>query len=151
MSGYKVAPNMTIPPAKYLDAANWSESYSNPIRLLADPTPTNLTVDNFKALLCERLPSKAIEVQSIFFDNELANLRQKPDEPLNTYYKRVTNLMQRVDAKDRPINSAVDSLILLESTILNTIFRAFIRELSNTEVKKKATVWRLLIDHYVLY
>ena len=74
MSGYEVASNMTIPSAKYLedismlfteDAADWSESYSDVIRLLADSAPTDQIVNNFKALLCERFPSKAIEVQPV--------------------------------------------------------------------------------------
>ena len=70
------------------------------------------------------------------FDIELAELHQRTDEPLATYCKRVTNIMQRVGAKDRPTSG---TLTLLESAILDTILRAFIRGLTDIEVRREAT------------
>lgn len=148
MSGYKSENDGTIPAQTYLDslsmlltddAAEWSESHPDAIRLLAETSPNPQTVDSFKSLFCERFPSKAVEVTPVPFDVELSDLRQKPDEPLATYYKRITNLMQRVGAKDRPAASSGTTLTLLESAMLDTILRAFIRGLIDTNVRKEAT------------
>ena len=47
--------------------------------------------------------------------------------------------MQRIDVKNRSITISivVDTLSLLESTMLNIILKAFIRDLSNQKIKKK--------------
>ena len=83
LSGYKQADGL-IPPDKYLDAFNmlltddagdWADSHPNAIRLLNTKEPTKATVDTFKALLCERFPSKAAELTPVPFDVELAELR----------------------------------------------------------------------------
>ena len=94
------------------------------------------TVNAFKFLLCERFSSKAIEVTSVFFDVELSELKQRSDESLIAYYKRVINLMQRVEIKDR---ASIITLILLESIMLNIILRVFIRDLFDSEIRKKTT------------
>jgi hypothetical protein len=75
----------------------------------------------------------------ISIDVKLTELRQKSDETLVSYYKRVTELMQRVDARDRS-NSHADEFILssLKSVMLNTILRAFIRELFDSEIRREA-------------
>ena len=147
MSGYKV--DGVIPAVTYLenlsmlltdDAAEWSESHPDAVRLLNETDPTPQAVESFKSLFCERFPSKAVEVTPIPFDVELSELRQRTDEPLNAYYKRVTNLMQRVGAKDRPAATpSTSTLTLLESAMLDTILRSFIRGLSDPETRKEAT------------
>lgn len=110
MSSYKAANNNTIPADLYLEnlsmlltseAATWSESYSEAIHFLAEPNPAQVTVNQFKALLCERFPSNAVELTPIPFDVELAELKQREDESLAGFYNRVTNLIQRVKTKDR--------------------------------------------------
>jgi hypothetical protein len=75
----------------------------------------------------------------ISIDVKLTELRQKSNETLVFYYKRVTELMQRVDARDRS-NLHADEFILssLKSVMLNTILRAFIRELSDSEIRREA-------------
>jgi hypothetical protein len=117
LSGYKQADG-TIPPEKYLNAFNmlftdeagdWADSHPDAIRLLSTDEPTKTTVDTFKALLCERFPSKAAELTPIPFDVELAELRQKHDESLVNYYKRVLNLVNRFGGRDRPATSALSS------------------------------------------
>ena len=119
------------------EATVWSESHANAIRLLNEPSPTQQTVDQFKALLCERFPAKSVEIASVPFDIELSRLHQQPDEPLSAYYRRTINLMQRVGAKDRPLGTGV-VLIMLESATLNIILRAFIRGFNDMEVRKEA-------------
>lgn len=139
-----------FPPAKYLDnlsmllideASDWSESHPEAVRLLeeAEVAPSQSTVENFRSLLCEKFPSKAIEIVPIPIDVELSELHQRPDESLATYYKRVSNLMQRVGARDRPVSAAIAGLTTLESSMLDIILRAFIRGLNDPELRKEAT------------
>ena len=122
------------------DAADWAESHPDAIRMLADPDPTQATVDDFKALFCERFPSKIVETTPVAFDVELSDLHQKPDESLSTYYGRVTSLMRRIGAKDRPASTPSSTpFTLLESAMLDTILRSFIRGLNDPEIRKEAT------------
>lgn len=69
LSGYKV--NGVINPSTYLDslnmlltddAAEWAESHPEAIRLLAIEEPTAQDLANFRSLLCERFPTKAVEI-----------------------------------------------------------------------------------------
>ena len=150
MAGYKTGSPPTIPPNTYLDslsmlltdeAAEWSESHPTAVHLLGETSPTSDSVSSFRALLCERFPSKAIEITPIPLDLELSDLHQNKDEPLSAYYQRVVSLMQRVGAKDRSlVQLPVDStLTTLESTMLDTILRAFIRGISDIKIRQEAT------------
>lgn len=146
MAGYKNNPG-TIPPKLYLDsldmlltddANDWAESHPEASRLLALDEPDQAAVDSFKSLICEKFPSKAIEVAAIPFDVEISELRQRSDEALSAYYKRVCNLMQRVGTRDRS-TATHSTLTVLESTMLDTILRAFVRGLSDNNIRKEAT------------
>ncbi|KAF6238681.1 hypothetical protein HO173_003187 [Letharia columbiana] len=139
-----------FPPAKYLgyldmllvdDASEWSESHPEAVRLLteAEHSGSQQTIQQFRAIFCEKFPSKAVEVSAIPFDVEIADLHQRPEESLASYFKRVTNLMQRVGIKDRPAATPSAAFSLLESTMLDTILRAFIRGLNDQEIRKEAT------------
>ena len=98
-------------------------------------------INNFKYLLCERFFNKIIKVQLTFFDVKLNELRQKSNESLIAYYKRIINLMYRVEIKNRSIFTSIDINIfsLLKFAILNTILRVFIKKLLNSKIRKKAT------------
>ncbi len=93
----------------------------------------------FRSLFCDRFFFRVVEIVFISIDVKLTELRQKSDETLISYYKRVTELMQRVDARDRS-NPHADEFILsfLKSVMLNTILRAFIRELFDSEIRREA-------------
>lgn len=87
LSGYKVSG--VINPSTYLnslnmllmdDAAEWAESHPDAIRLLAIEEPTAQDPASFRSLLCERFPTKAVEISPISFDPELSELHQRSDE-----------------------------------------------------------------------
>ncbi len=140
-----------FPAAKYLgylnmllveDAAKWSEKDPDARRLLAEAksAPTEATVNNFRTVFCEAFPSREIEASPIPFEVELAELHQRPNEALSAYYKRVSALMKGVGAKDRPASTpASPGLSPLESAFLDTVLRAFIRGLTDQEIRKEAT------------
>ena len=119
------------------ETAICSESYPEAVRLLAEVAPDQNIVAHFRALSCERMPSTAVEITRISLDVELAELKQRDSEPLSAYYKRVTNLMQRVGVKDRSDNAA--PLIMLESAMLDTVLRAFVRGIKDQELRTEAT------------
>ena len=140
-----------VPPGKYLsyldllmteDAADWAEENPDAAKHLATDAPTQDTVDNFLALFKERFPSKAIETTPITFDSELADLKQKQDEALATYYTRTINLMQKYGAKDRPqltsgSTAAPKTLSLAEASLLDTFLRQWIKGLQDFTIKEK--------------
>jgi hypothetical protein len=136
-----------VPSARYLstldllltdEAADWAETNPDVINLLLDPAPTELTIAHFKSLFQERFPAKSLEISPVSFDVELNDLRQRPDESLLAYYKRVLCMMQRVGAKDRPTANA-GVLSLLESAMLDTILRAFIKGIADEDVRRDST------------
>ena len=146
MSDYKTVVIDAISADKYFesinmlfidDVANWSESHSDAIRLLNDSVFIQFTVISFKSLLCERFFSKIVEIISVSFDVKLTELRQRDDEFLADYYKRIISLMQRIDAKNKFVFAATIILILLESVMLNIILRAFIKNLFDSKIRKK--------------
>lgn len=100
-----------------------------------EEAPTQQTIDNLRSLSCERFPAKAVEVTPIPFNVELAELQQRTDEPLSSYYKRVTSLMQRVSAKDRATGTR---LSLLESAMLDSIIRAFVKGITDHTIRQEA-------------
>ena len=147
-----------FPPDRYLryldmllieNASNWSESNPKAIRLLAEPemTPTQQIIQQFRAVFCERFPSKAVKATSIPSDIEITELRQRPEETLSTYYKRVLNLMQRVRAKDRPASTPNTAFTLLESSMLDIIRGpSFVVLMTMRSGKKQLATWHPLID-----
>ena len=86
--------------------------------MLNDSVFIQLTVVSFKSLLCERFFSKIVEIIFVSFDVELVELRQRDDEFLANYYKRVIDLMQRIDAKNKFAFAVAIILILLEFVIV---------------------------------
>ena len=149
MKGYKTEDG-SIPADTYLeflnvlltdDAADWAESHPDAVRLLNEPEPTQATVDSFKALFCNRFPTKAVEITPVPFDIEVQDLRQNPEESLASYYRRTISIMQRVGLKDRQANNPVplSSMAPMESAMLDTVLRAFTRGLANPETRMEAT------------
>ena len=121
------------------DAADWAEINYDVINILSNPEPDSNAVAYFKNLFQKRFPTKSSKVNQISFDSELQNLRQKRDEFLLTYYKRVLLMMQRVGAKNRPISGSGIILSFLRMAMLDSIIRAFIRGLIEDQVKLDST------------
>ncbi len=149
MFEYRV--NNLISSDKYLFSLNkllidetveWFESHLDVIRLLNDSTLIQDTINAFKFLFCDRFSSRVVEIVSVSIDVELVELKQKSDETLVSYYKRMTSLMQRVDARNRSISSSShlseSILFSLKSAMLNIILRTFIRELFELEIRREA-------------
>ena len=144
---YELTPHRvdgTVPPSKLLEcinllltdeAAEWAETNPDAARLLGDEKRTAETAFAFRNLFQERFPARSIDLPTVSFDIELSELKQRPDEPISSYYKRFTALMLRVGARDRPA-AGLAVLSLLESATLDVIMKAFIKGLFDDEVRK---------------
>ena len=88
----------------------------------------------------DRFSAKTDELITLTFDFELNGLHQKENETLSAYYKRMITLMKRVNARDRPISAtAVTSLTLIETAVLEMIMKAFVRSLYDEDVQQRTT------------
>jgi hypothetical protein len=55
--------------------------------LLAELNPTQDTVNRFKARFVDRFPGLATQARPVFFDVEMAEMKQDQDETLPAYYR----------------------------------------------------------------
>ena len=146
MSEYKM--DGRIPPDKFMksidllltgEAGEWSECHPKAIRLLKDPTPTPQTVADFKALLYERFPFKALELASVSIDTELQELKQRAEESLAAYYKRTIGIMQRMRVSDRSTVLESTPLSPLKAIMLDKVFRSFVEGIKDVRVRREAS------------
>ena len=146
LEGYQV--DGVVPPSRIIQAFNlllvgdaeaWAESHPRAKAILTSEPPTRDSVANFRSLLCERFPAKSTEVAPVSFNTELSELKQQ-DESLSAYYERVSAMMQRVGARDRPHSQAPGTqLTLLEEAMLDNIMRSFLKGLADPDVCREAT------------
>ena len=111
-------------------------------------------IETFKILLCNRFSFQIEKVTTLSTKIELYEFKQSNEKFLISYYKRIAIHMQRINAKNRIINANI-SLIVLKIYILNTILKTFIKEISNSKIKKKTikkimTTNRFLTNVYQL-
>ncbi len=120
------------------EMTEWSKSHSDTIRLLNDSSSIHDTINAFKFLFCNRFSFRVVEVILVSIDVKLTELRQKQDETLTAYYKKIIDLMQRIKIKNRSIfQDITSSLFSFESAMLNIILRTFIRELFEFEIRRE--------------
>ena len=99
------------------------------MRLLTKIVFNQNIVTHFQALLCKRFSFNVVEITSVFFDVELTELKQRENEFLSSYYKRIINLMQRIEVKNK--NDSATSLFMLKSIMLNTVLKIFIKNITD--------------------
>ena len=85
------------------EASDWAETDFNVMNLFLDSVSIQNSVFFFKNLFQKRFFSKSIESCSVSFNSEFQNFKQKSNEFLIVYYKRIFCMMQRVNAKNRSI------------------------------------------------
>ena len=124
------------------EANSWAEAHPMTSDILSSNDLFAKSVATLKSFLYERFPSKSSKISTFNFDVELSELKQQ-DESFATYYKRVTSIMQRVGAKNRITETP---LILFESTMLDTIMRAFLKDLPDNHVRHETTKKLIAVD-----
>ena len=121
------------------DVYNQVETYPQTIQILDLDKSKDKSIIPFRSLLYTRFPIKSIEVSLISFNIKLLKLKQYK-ESLIAYYKRLTILIQYIKIRDRPfkIIEVISTLSILEVAILKSIIKAFLRGLSNPDIRCKA-------------
>ena len=92
-------------------------------------------IQAFKILLCDRFSSQIEKATILSTKIELYEFKQSKEEFLMSYYKRIAAHMQKVDAKNRIIDASI-FLIVLKIYILDIILKIFIKETSDSKIKK---------------
>ena len=116
------------------EASTWTETNSEIVYFL---TFNHFIIDEmkrFKILLCERFSTKVQIFTTINFDEKMMNLRQKNDEILMFYYKRVAFIMFQIETRNRDIISLIQTKFIL----LNTVIRIFVWRISDRYVQIEA-------------
>lgn len=117
------------------DAADWAES-SPEISTLFAGSHTSESLDRFLSLFKERFPTKSIETIPTTFSEELEGLHQNAEESLTSYYQRTIQITYRFGARDRLPGGP--PLSILESSILDLIYSAFLKGLQDLELRREA-------------
>ena len=132
------------------NAVTWAETDLNIFILLTQSNSTLDTVFKFKILFIKKYSLQFTEIASISFNNEIADLKQKNKEVLLMYYKWMSDLLIRVEIKNRlRHHSEIVSLSSLKSAMLDTVLKFFIRSIQNTDIKKE-TLWELVTSEQSL-
>lgn len=116
------------------EAADWTESSPEISTILAG-SHIKKSLQRFLMLFKERFPSKAFEAVIISFPEVLETIRQT-DESLSSYYQRTIQITSRYGVRDRL--SGGPPLSILESSALNIIYDAFLRGLTDRELRCEA-------------
>ncbi|KAL8795801.1 MAG: hypothetical protein Q9182_007484 [Xanthomendoza sp. 2 TL-2023] len=133
-----------IPPKKYIsslalllrgNAADWAENHPEASRVFNLISPEKSDVTNIRNQLQERFPAKSTDTVAVPFNVELSDLHQKTDDSIQSYYNGTLNLMQRIGAKDHPIDGSYSPL---EATVLDNVVRTFVKGLADTDVRRDA-------------
>ena len=132
------------------NAVTWAETDLNIFTLLTQFNLTFDTVFKFKTLFTEKYSLQFTEIVSISFNNEIADLKQKDEKVLLTYYKWVSDLLIRVKIKNRLRHySEIVSLSSLKSAMLDIILKFFIQSIQNADIRKE-TLWELITSEQSL-
>ena len=127
------------------NAVTWAETDLNVFILLTQSNSTLDTVFKFKTLFTEKYSIQFTEIASISFNNEVADLKQKDEKALLTYYKWVSDLLTRIEIKNRlRHHSEIVSLSSLKSAMLDTVLKFFIQDIQNADIRKE-TLWELVM------
>ena len=106
------------------------------MNLFFDSVSTQDSVSFFKNLFQKRFFSKSAESCFVSFNFELQNFKQKSDESLAVYYKRIFCMMQRISAKNRPVLE-IETFSFLKSAMLDNVLKSFLKRLFDEDVRKK--------------
>ena len=125
------------------DVADWAEINMNAVCFLKENDFTKKTVFAFKILFQERFSVKIMKSSIINFHIELEKFRQKTNESINAYYKRMLNFMSRVAVRNWFV---VERLFFLKKATLEKITKTFVKKLHDDDVKKKIIRELIIFD-----
>ena len=120
------------------NAVIWAEINQTVVKLLNTELNSlmQVTVITLKFLLIQKYLIKVIEILTVNFNSEIADLCQLNKKILLVYYKQTLNLLNRVDKQNqlKKITNQISELFLLKTVMLNTVLRAFIWDIQNEDI-----------------
>ena len=144
--GYADA-NGKVPPVKYIRsliillrgiAVTWVEIHPIAGDVIKNKDPGPDDAMNFVNLLKERFFTNSVNVAFIPLSVELANLFQKANEFLSSYYHRTTNIMSRFGARN-PLSPGFHAaaFIQINNFTFDSIVQAFVKNIEDLYVRKQ--------------
>ena len=114
---------------------NWTKTDSETVYLLTLNRSIIDETKRLRTLLSERFFAKTQEFTTINFDEKMINSRQKKNETLMSYYKKMTFIMFWMKRKDRDIIV----FLQIEFVFLKTVIRVFVRKINDRYVQIEAS------------
>ncbi|RKF59570.1 hypothetical protein OnM2_059080 [Erysiphe neolycopersici] len=96
--------------------------------------PNTKDMEDFKMAVMKRFPRKKLEKEVSNVQEDIQNLQQELNEPLNSYYDRAQELLRRSNGRDDQ-EAGTEPLSILERTILSIIIKSFVRGIRDNEVR----------------
>lgn len=97
----------------------------------------------FCNILKKNFFEKTTKINTISFNNKLANLCQKKNKVLIFYYQRIISIIQQIEKKDR-FSSII--LFIFKLAIRDTVIRTFVRDLTDSNINIEIIYTVVAID-----
>ena len=130
------------------DAVDWTEINFDVINIFFNSKSDFNSVVYFKNLFQKRFFIKSSKINQINFDSELQNFRQRENEFLLTYYKRILFMMQRIEVKNKSTSEPNILLNFLKIVMFDFIIKIFIRKLIDDQVKLNFTKMLIFSERF---
>ena len=121
------------------NAIVWTESNQQTAEILIKRNPTQKNVNTFYDLFQARFSTRTYEINFENYNQELKNFHQAKDESLLNYYSRMKALIHKMNVKKKSSLSETTFLNYIDLMILNTIFRIFLKDLNDADIKRETT------------
>ena len=121
------------------NAVVWIESNQKTFEILIKRNSTQTDVNTFCDLFQARFSAKIYEISSENYNQKLKDFHQTENESLFKYYSRMKTLIHKMKVKKKFSLSEIIFLNHIDLMILNIIFKAFLREFNDADIRKKIT------------
>ena len=101
--------------------------------------PIQEDVDTFCDLFQARFSARTYETNPENYNQKLEDFHQAENESLLSYYSRMKSLIHKMSAKERSSLPETIPLSHIDLMILDTIFRTFLRDLNDADIRRKTT------------
>ena len=121
------------------NAAAWIESNQQTSKILIKRNSTQKDVDMFCDLFQVKFSVKTYEINFENYNQKLKDFHQTKNESLLSYYSRMKSLIHKMNVKKKSFLSEIILLSYIDFIILDTIFRIFLRDLNDADIRRKIT------------
>ena len=131
------------------ETSNWTEIDSHIVNFFQNLIFTQNSILFFKKKFQKRFFFKSTKLCSVNFNSELQNLKQKSNESLIVYYKRIFDMMQRMNVKNK-FSQKNEILFFWKRSCLITFWNSFLKIYTMKMWSEKSQkFWHFRIDFFV--